>query len=209
VKIHLFGAALVAVVCSLGISTKATQAQAQSGPGGVAVIDISYIFKNHPRFTAMKDEIKRRVESADTEVKQRQETMASLAKQLDTLQKGSPDYRALDEDLTKKKADLNAMVALRRKDLMEQEAKMYFGLYSEIVDEVKWFAQQNHIALVVRYNGEPIEGEDPRGVMSAISNPIVYHSNGINITFQILEQLKRRQPASNATLPRPGVPRPR
>ena len=80
-------------------------------------------------------------------------------------------------------------------EIVEREAKMYYTIYLEILDEVKWFAEQNGIDLVLRVSESQNNFDDPRAVMMEIQKPVVYKNTGIDITPHITQQLKRRQPA--------------
>lgn len=189
----IISATIVAGVLASLVSSSNVYAQRQHN--GIAVIDIAQVFKNHPRFSLMEEELKTTVKQAEDEIKQRRDELLNLDKQQQEFQKGTPEFKRLDEQMISRKADMEVFVKVRRKEVVEREAKMYYTIYLEILDEVKWFAEQNGIDLVLRISEAQNDLDDPRAVMMEIQKPVVYKNAGIDITPHITQQLQRRQPA--------------
>ena len=217
-KKFCFWATLVAVL--MASSMTASQALAQqpqaAAIGPVAIIDMSYIFKNHARFKAMSDRMRQEVLAAEEKLKQRRTEIEALMKQTEGFKRDSPDYKQLDTEITRKKIDLNAEVAMQKKDFVEREAKMYFNVYQEVLDAVTYFSEQNRISLVLRFNGDPTEVGDPQDILKQLNKSVVYYHKSIDITPYILRDLNRGgagtgphgPPVPNTTGARPntGVP---
>lgn len=181
-------------------------ASAQSHGPGIAIIDLTYIFENHGRFKAMRENMQRDVKRAEDELNLRKDELTKLAEQLNEFRPGSPNFKSIEEELAGRQADLNVKVKLQQKEFLQQEAKIYYTVYQEIIQEVGYYAKQHGINLVLRFNGDPVEVDEPQSVLKALNNPIVYHDR-IDITPFILDQLNRRQ-AANPDAGRQGVPGP-
>jgi len=209
---HLSVLATLLVACTVSnVAAPAAFAQG-AAPQSVAIIDLTYIFENHQRFKTMKEGLQRDVKSAEAELKSRRDEVQGLNEQLRRFEKGSREYKQLEEELANRGADLNVQVKLQQKQFVEREAKMYYNVYLEILDAVKYYAERNNIQLVLRFNGAPIDTNDPQEVLKELNKPIVWHSRTVDITPYILAQLNRT-PANNRTDvgARPtqqGVPRP-
>lgn len=206
-----------AVLATFGFALLSSSAvQAQSPRGGVAIIDLSYIFKNHKRFDAMKDQLRTTVEAEEEKLKAERENIGKLAEQLKGFQPGTDNYKQLEEQLATRSAKLQADVNLRKKQFLEEEARMYFNVYREILAETKYFAQQQGYSLVLRFNGEEIDPSqvNPQEVLRGLNRAVVYSHPNIDITPHILRSLNQRAegtpgtagPGGQAT--RPGVPFP-
>ena len=140
----------------------------------VAVIDIAYIFKNHVRFNGQMNDMKRDIEAYDaamrdetTKINKKQETMTAF-------NPNSKEFKAADEELAHLKSDFQIKVAAKRREFLEQEAKVYYGIYREIEDAVAMFAQRNRIGLVLRYTGDEMKPDDRASVLQGVNKPVVY-----------------------------------
>jgi outer membrane protein len=217
VKKTCFWAVLAAAVLATSSGNLLAQAQPNFA-GGVAIIDLSYIFKNHERFKAMTEGMRNEVLRAEEALKARRTEIETLTKRVadlgNELRKDSPEYKQLDADLTRKKIDLSAQVSQQKKEFLEKEAKIYFSVYQEVLDEVQYFSERQRISLVMRFNGDPVTDSDPQEILKQLNKSVVYYNKGIDITPMILDSLNRRGGAGAAptgqgvppTGVRPGVP---
>jgi Skp family chaperone for outer membrane proteins len=216
VKKTSFRAVLAAAFLATALGAPLVQAQ-QPFAGGVAIIDLSYIFKNHARFKAMTEAMRADVLKAEEILKGRRTEIETLTKRLtdlgQDLRKDSPDYKALDADLTRKKIDLSTEVAQQKKEFLEKEAKIYYNVYTEVLDEVKFFAERNRISIVLRFNGDPITDSDPQEILKQLNKQVVYYNQGVDITPHILKAINARGPVGSvpggqqvpSTGQRPGI----
>ena len=161
----------------------------------VAVIDIAYIFKNHVRFNAQMNDMKRDIEAFDASIRGDQQNFAKKREALPTFNPSSKEYKAAEEELAHMKSDLDIKVAVKRREFLEQEAKVYYGIYREIEDSVAMFAQRNRIGLVLRYSGDEMKPDDRASVLQGVNKPVVYQDR-LDITQHILNQLN-----AGATMP--------
>ena len=198
-------------VLSMIFATVRLNAQGVGAPAsgqGVAVIDVGHIFKNHARFKRMMDDLKRDVEGEEKVLKAERTAIQERGKELEKYKPSSPDYKRLDEELTRRQSDWNVKASLKKKTLMERETQIYYGVYREINDEVRYYAPRQGFSLVLRHNGEPVDTSNPGSVRSEINKPIVFVQQGIDITVPILNELNRRAVggAGNPSVGnRPGV----
>ncbi|MEX2173642.1 MAG: OmpH family outer membrane protein [Pirellulaceae bacterium] len=232
-RFPLFCAALAAPLVFLGVSTAALgqgappagaarpAATAAGTPSGtnVAVIDVALVFKNHVRFNAAMGDIKKDIEAFETYVRGEQTKLKSRAEELQQFSASSAEYKAKEGELARQGSELQVQVGLKRKEFLEQEARVYFRVYTEIEQSVTLLAQRNRIGLVLRFNSEPMKEDARASVLQGVNRAVVYES-GINITDQILQDLNRNAapptaqgaavPPRTATGPSiPGRPAPR
>jgi Skp family chaperone for outer membrane proteins len=181
--------------------------------GGIALLDVSKIFKNHRRFTQMMADMKTDVQGAEEAVKKERDSIARLVEQLKSLRSGTDDYKRLEQEIATRQADLNVQLQLKRKEFMLNEAKIYNAVYQELEQEVRYYASNAGISIVFRYNGDPVDSENPEDVLRNINKPVVCFAPGMDITDIILQRLEARSGGgvpSSARQPeqRPGVPYP-
>lgn len=206
---------LVTLVTVIAGESAAQQPQPR-GPGiTVAILDLTYVYKNHLRFQQMSNDMRREVDAAENALKSDRESYRKLAEQLDTTyRKGTPDYKAMEEELAKKAADLNLQVNIQKKNFLEQEAKIYYNVYQEVLEHVKYYCEANGVTLVLRFNGDPIDRNDPQDVLKELNKSVIYYHQAIDITPVILERINSAAqrgvtgPAAPSTVPQQAMPTP-
>ena len=158
----------------------------------VALLDVGYIFKNHSGFKAQMDAMKAKVGSFEQEMKQKQDQIQAASKQIAAHKPGSPDYKRIEEQTTKDLADLKVQMQLKRKEIMEEEARIYMATYRQVTQAVATFARSKNIAVVFRYDRETSPANnanaDPRETLKVINRPVIFQ-DGLDISDTILRQL--------------------
>ena len=196
------------IVClALGALVSApVSAQAPVQPAGpathVAVVDVGYIFKNHGRFKAAMDKMKDEVMTAENGLKGERDRINGLMEQLKGFNVGTPEYKKLEAEIAKAQGDFNVNAQLQKKDFMDREAKIYMQVYDEVEKAVAQFAREHRIAVVHRFDGDPVDNSDRNQILRGITKPMVYIEPGIDITPDILKMLNTpavaTQPAATA-----------
>jgi len=124
------------------------------------------------------------------------------------LKPGTTDYSQLEEEINRAKAEWTLNANKQKKEIRKTESQILWNVYYEVKTETKRYCEQNRIDLVISFNGDPIDPEQPQQVVRGVSKPIVYHDPGIDITPHILASLNNQNQANaGASLARPvGVP---
>jgi phage terminase small subunit len=81
---------------------------------------------------------------------------------------------------------------------MDREASVYHEVFGEIQVAVTKFAQEHGIAVVHRFDGDPVESSDRNQVLRGITKPLVYFDTTIDITQDIVTRLNAGSVASAA-----------
>jgi Skp family chaperone for outer membrane proteins len=201
VKTLVHFTAAAAAVLTLGVVSSQAQnpAGANAAKHGVAVVDISYIFKKHDRFRATMDSMKKEMETTESELKADRDKIAQMEEQRNAYNAGSAEYKAADEQLARNMAEFNLKMTKLRKEFLEREAKVYYQTYLEVSQAVGYYAQHHDIGLVIRFNGEPVDPNKREDVLREINKPVVFQ-NQVDITPDILALLNRDN-ASTAAKP--------
>jgi Skp family chaperone for outer membrane proteins len=208
VKKSYLAAALAASVVVWGLlgSRGAAQQPARvAAPTSIALVDVTYIFKNHPRYKAMMDELKGEVERAEARWKAEAEKIKRDAERIQDFRAGTPDYKNIEEDVVRKQSDLQARIKLEQKDLMQREAKIHFNVYQEILQEVTYYCQTNNIGVVVRFNGDPVNAEKPDDILRGMNQQVIYYHKDLDITPIIMKRFTARPATGGPIGVRPGV----
>ena len=174
---------------SIGMILLAAQGTTWAQGMNVALLDVGYIFKNHPGFQQQMESMKAQVAQIEQSLKQQQTQIQTSAQQMSAYKPGSPKYKQIEEQTAKQLADLKVKTQLQRKEIMENEAKIYLATYKRVHAAIQAYAKKNRIDLVLRYDREAASGDsaDPRGTLKIINRPIVYH-DALDISDAILVQ---------------------
>jgi Skp family chaperone for outer membrane proteins len=208
---------LCAAVAAMLIATVSTSAQqapnaadANASKFGIAVVDIPYIFKHYGRFRATSDAMKKEMETIDANVKAERASIAEAERQRNSFNVGTAEYKKADEELARMMAEFQLKTSKLQKDFMERQAKLYYQTYLEVVNAVNAYATSQNIALVMRFNGEPVDPNKRDEVMRDINKQVVVQ-NKIDITPDVLMLLNRdtqqtqRPAGAGGVVPRTGA----
>ena len=134
--------------------------------------------------------MKSEMETAEGKLKSDRDAIAAKGRTAQQYNTGAPEYKQMDEEIARLKAEFNLTAGRIRKDFLEREAKVYYQTYLEVGNAVKYYAQQHNIGLVLRFNGDQVDPNLREDVLRAINKPVV-HQNNIDITPDVLALLNR------------------
>ncbi|HCK42186.1 MAG: hypothetical protein CMJ72_12145 [Planctomycetaceae bacterium] len=173
---------------SISAGAQDTSPSANVSRFGIAVVDVSFLFKNYNRFTTSMESLKQEMQATDTQLKGDRDTIQAKEQEARTYNPSAPEFKQLDEELTRLKAELQIKVNRARKEILEREAKVYYQTYQEVTQAVQYYAQQRNLGLVLRFDGDPIDPNNPKAILQGINKSVV-HQNGIDITPEIRDLL--------------------
>jgi Skp family chaperone for outer membrane proteins len=186
------------MVLSLPVHTVHAQGASRPPATHQAVIDIGYIFKNHARFKTLMDKMRDEVMAAENGLKAERDRINGLVEQLKGFNPGTPEFKKLEAEVAKAQGEFNVTAQLQKKDFMDREAAVYQEVFGEIQQVVTKFAQEHGIAVVHRFDGNPVNGMDRNQVLQSITKALVYYDTSIDITKDILIRLNAGSVASAA-----------
>ncbi|MBX7168836.1 MAG: OmpH family outer membrane protein [Pirellulales bacterium] len=180
---------------------------------GIAVLDLKQVFDSHVRFKAMRDELMRDVKVEEEQMKQRHDALRKMAEKLKDYNPGTQEYKQLEAQVANEQADLKVATNIKMKDFTEREAKIHYHIYQEVLDEIKYFAEQHRIVCVLRFSGDKVDPNNPQSILSELNKSVVHYDSRIDITQQIIaainaryEQRPQAPTATQRNAPQ-GVPR--
>lgn len=188
IKLIVVGLAFVGILEILkgawSIAAEATVHPIAAG-GKVALLDLAKIFNNHREFKRLSDDLRRDVEEAERELVTRKAELQAEADALAKLTKGTPEAKQLESKIARVSAELQVTVQEQKKEFFEEEAGIYYRVYQQVMKEVEKYADGHGIGVVMRFNGDPLDPNDPQGVQKELNKAVLYHK-GVDITDDIL-----------------------
>jgi Skp family chaperone for outer membrane proteins len=181
-------------------------------PGGIAFLDVPKLFKSHGRFNEMMAELKGDESKAETAMKGEVDYVTNMMEGLKQFKPGTEEFSRQEQEIARRRADMNVRIQLQRKEFLVREAKIYNQVYQEVAKAVEEFAVPNGISMVVRVSGDQVDPNDPQAVLQNINRQVIFFNRNMDITGAILDRLNRDRPSMqdprNAVRPAVGVPGP-
>lgn len=166
-----------------------TAAAPQQATTQIVVIDIAKIFKGHHRFNQMMADIKKDIEDFDAYVKNETNKLKGMGEALQSYRAGSLEYKQKEEEAARLTSDLQVKVGLKKKELLESEARVYFTVYRQLEQKVAVFAQRNRITMVLRFNSDEMKEDDRNSVLQGVNRAVVYYHPNLDVTNLVLLEL--------------------
>lgn len=165
----------------------------KAAPNGtnVACVDISFIFKNHNVFNTRLVELNERGAALDAWVRTQQRDLSKMREELQAFKAGTPEYKQLEEKITKAIAENDLSLRRQRTEFLNDEAQLYYETYNQIEQAVAKFALRANIGIVIRFTREPLKNDDPRALQAGIVSRMVIFQNRLDITDIVLTDLNR------------------
>jgi Skp family chaperone for outer membrane proteins len=194
-------------IVALGVlfaSSAAAQTNAGAAaapPTPVLVVDVARIFKTSPFFTTQMSSIKKEVEVVEAEVKATQVQIQKLQVQLTSFNPGTPEHKTVEANLAQMISNLQVKMALKRKHIVNREAKVYFGTYQEITNIIAAIAHQKGAGVVFNYSGDKMDSNDRASIIKGVNRTVVFQNTNVDITDWVLAEITRRNALSQNVRP--------
>ncbi len=187
----------IGTLAALGPTAVVAQAPQDAGHR-LAVVDVAFIFKNHPAIKAQVAAVEDDLKSFDGELGKKRDELKASAEQLKAFKPGSPEYSAQEERVASMESKLRLEMARKKKELADAEARIYYENYQKIADGVKFLAQHYKINLVLRYNSEEMDLQEGQSVIRSVMKNVVYHDADLDMTKGVMQYLDKFSVANGA-----------
>jgi Skp family chaperone for outer membrane proteins len=203
--VRLLGKAAILSAIVTAITLAPASAQGEDTGHRLAVVDVAYIFKNHPGIKAQIEAVEQNLKDYDAKLQVKREELKQAVEKLKTFKVGSPDYASQEEQVASMDSKLRLDMNRIRKELADTEARIYFENYQRIAAGVKFLAQHYKINAVFRYNSEDMDVEKGDSVIRGVMKNIVYHDDALDMTKGVMQYLD--QTLKTAAKPSDGTTR--
>ena len=194
--------AAAAVVAGLGQSPVQAQAQAETKPSKVGLIDMAEVFKDYWKFANLREDLKAEMVRMDASAKPKMQEMQRLRQQLGELAQGSPERSAVEEQLITISTELEALRKKAQVDVMRKESEIYKDVYLEIQQAVGRFAAYYKYDVIIRFNSTRLEeAANPQAILQQMNRQVVYHNPQDDITNTIVKYLNSEYKKAGGTEP--------
>lgn len=161
-------------------------------PHRVGLIDMAHVFKHYKKFDAMREDLKEKIAESETKAKQMAEQIKAMQAELKDLKEGSPEFTAKEQKANKLTLDFESFRRATQRDILKEESGIYHTVYMEVADAVKKYSKYYGYTLVLRFNREDLNPEDPQGLIQGMNRQVVYHQQEDDMTESVLQHLNEK-----------------
>lgn len=209
--IGAFALALLAGVLTLSGNAWSQNKEAppvveKNAPHKVGLIDMAHVFKNYKKFEALRDELKEEIGASEEKAKLMQGELAEMQKSMKGLAEGGPEFTKAEQIIVKKAADFETFRRAASRDFLKKESQIYLQVYNETSAAVEKYAKYHKYTLIIRFNREELDTENPQNLLQGMNRQVVYHQAEDDITPSVLEFLNRKY--TSAATPAPVIAKP-
>jgi len=181
---------VMASVCALiAMPFLANPACAQSSGGFTVVLDVAKVFKQNARFDSSMKAIQSEAEKLKTQIQSEQESLKGEAAQvMEQYRPGTPEFQDNETRLEKKQAELRTRARQLNEQLLNKEAKLYHDTYLQMQQVVSQFAQDNNIAMVLRFDSSEVDPANRADVIKAVNRGVVFQRD-LDITDAVVAKM--------------------
>ena len=207
-KNHLTLTSLTAICLTFCIGYTLQAQQTRAGTT-VAVVDIAVVMENNTKFKSMLDSIQVEITQFDGTLETARKQVTSMVEELKGYNPGTAAYSQLEERIAKIQSDVQVQMQIKRKNVLQKEAKVFHECYIEVQKTIATFCERNGISLVLNYDSKAINPQSRESVLKGVNRDIVYQRI-LNITKYIVDAVNKGNQAgapSNVSNPATTVPR--
>ena len=163
----------------------------------VALCDIGLIFKSHPEFTQRLASLKQEADQFKATTTQLQQQLIQKAEVLKQYEPGSAEFNQAETKLAQESAAVEVEQRDAMRKLMQREAQLHYDTYLEVTRFISEYCQEQGIQLVLRYNSEDLQANNPQAIMRKVNGSIVYYQSQKNITPIIIQRIGQAKDMAN------------
>ncbi len=178
----------VALVCSMPLLLVAQQPAPPAGGINIALLDLKQVFNNHPGFNQKTNAIKQQIRETEAQFNEQRKLLNEKRAALSQYKVGSAEYERLEKEVASQAASLQVELERKRREFLEQESRIYYETYQEVMALVENFCRVHNIGLVLQHDSEPVDPTNHNSVLRGI-NRLVLYQDRIDITGEVIRML--------------------
>ena len=195
--IGAFALALLAGVLTLSGNAwsqnkEAPAAAASSTPHKVGLIDMAHVFKNYKKFESLREDLKVEISDSEEKAKEMQKGIVDLQQKMKGLVEGAPEYSKYEQQAVKQAAEFENFRRQMSREFLKKESQIYLQVYNEVSKMVEKYATHFNYTLIIRFNREDLDTENPQQLLQGMNRQVVYYRPNEDITTPVLESLNKK-----------------
>jgi Skp family chaperone for outer membrane proteins len=171
---------------------KEPAAAATNIPHKVGLIDMAYVFKNYKKFESLREDLKVEISESEEKAKEMQKGIVDLQQKMKGLVEGAPEYSKYEQQAVKQAAEFENFRRQMSREFLKKESQIYLQVYNEVSKMVEKYATHFNYTLIIRFNREDLDTENPQQLLQGMNRQVVYYRPNEDITTPVLESLNKK-----------------
>lgn len=188
-----------------GKSSRPTTDEAR--PHRVGLIDMAHVFKHYKKFEALREDLKSQIGDSEGQAKAMAQSLQKLQAEMKELKEGSPEFASKEQQFQKATLEFESFRKSTQREILKEESAIYHTVYMEVADAVRKYSTHYGYTLVLRFNKEELNPEDPQGLIQGMNRQVVFHHPEDDMTESVLEHLNEKFKKSSSGTPAARPPR--
>ncbi|MBI1311503.1 OmpH family outer membrane protein [bacterium] len=201
--------ALTAAAASPALAQQATAAPAAAKDAAtkIGLIDMAKVFQQYEKFKDLNEGLNAEAKARAEQRKNIAEEAKKIAEEIKAFKPGTPQYIELEAKFAQLQSQFAAQEKLDGVNYNRKQAEVFEKTYVEVSNVVSIYAKHFGFTVVIRFNSEPLDTEDPSKLASGLNKLVVFHRPQDDITEAVVEYLNRQYGKTRtATETTPGAP---
>lgn len=199
------GFSIVAIFASLWLlSLKDIQAKEPGAPGSaskglkIGVVDLNKVFEKYEKRKTFDVQLKEKENQYQKIINDKKKELVSLNEKIQLLDLGSEVRKKDEETFEKKNIELESYAKFAEKNLVKKYKEYFESLYTEVCKEVEDIGRREQYDLIIKKEEPELQSRGISELQFKVGiKSVLYHSENIDITDQVINNLNKRFSTGN------------
>jgi len=193
-------AAAFACLAAFIVAAQGQQGQPEAGataatanlPVKVGLVDMARVFKDYQKFADQRQGLADELESVRVDAQKIALEAKTIQEELALLKKDSPEFAKREADLARLQTEFETKRKLTNANAARRDAEIFEQTYVDASNVIKLYAEHFKFTMVLRFNSEPLDSDNPQKLANSLNKLVVYHRPQDDITESVIEYLNRQ-----------------
>lgn len=183
----------------------ATAPKTAALPTKIGLVDVARVFRESNEFNDMRARLTQDFEKSRAEAAVIAQKAKKGQEEIALLKKGSPEYLKVEAELAKLSSEFETLQKLTQANSLRRDAEIHEQIYRQTTEVIGLYAKHFNYTLVLRFNSDPLDGDNPQKLANGLTKMVVYHQPQDDITEAVIEYMNRRYGKPQVASPTAGT----
>ncbi len=164
----------------------------------IGVVDLNKVFEKYEKRKIFDTQLKEKEKQYQKIINDKKKELVSLNEKIQLLDLGSEVRKKDEETFEKKNIELESYAKFAEKSLVKKYKEYFEGLYTEVCREVEDIGKRENYDLIIKKEEPELQSGGISELQFKVGiKSVLYHSEGVDITNQVINNLNKRFSAAS------------